>query len=147
MPSFVNRALDGHPIEVYGDGSQVMDMIHVQDVAEILVSALESSWENGACPTVVEAGTGRPTTVVDIAREVLRKTGWTPGTREGIRFLTMRPGEPEHSVVLGNPETLAQIGMGLSYMISLEDGVRETVEWFKAQRAEHGQHMHSVVLP
>lgn len=135
MPSFVNRALDGLPIEVYGDGTQVMDMIHVQDVAEILVSALESSWEHGACPTVVEAGTGRRTTVVDIAEEVLKNTGWTNGSVQGIAHLPMRKGEPERSVVLGDPTTLSAIGYeeGVQ-MITLEDGVRETVEWYREQR-------------
>ena len=56
IPSFVSRALHGEPIEVYGDGSQVMDMIYVTDVARCLVAALENRPSGGA---LYAAGTGR----------------------------------------------------------------------------------------
>ena len=35
IPSFVSRALHGETIQVYGDGQQVMDMIHVEDVGPL----------------------------------------------------------------------------------------------------------------
>jgi nucleoside-diphosphate-sugar epimerase len=41
MPSFIGRALRGEDIQVYGDGSQEMDMVYVGDVAMVLVDALE----------------------------------------------------------------------------------------------------------
>jgi len=41
-PSFICRALSNSPIEVYGDGTQVSDMVHVTDVAKVMVKALGS---------------------------------------------------------------------------------------------------------
>lgn len=132
MPSFVNRALDGDSIEVYGSGEQVMDMIYVGDVAKIMVSALEHSWEHGACHDVLEAGTGRRTTVAQIAQMVLDEVG----SGKGITYLPMRGGEPVDSVVVGDPRTLR---WGIGYgdpLVRLEDGISRTVSWFKAQRQQ-----------
>jgi UDP-glucose 4-epimerase len=128
IPSFIARALHGDPIEVYGDGSQVMDMIFVTDVAAILVDALEHA-ENGVVPDfALEAGTGRRTTVLEIAETVCDVVGVD---RSCISHLPMRPGEPEHSVVLGDPSTLRVIGHDDKSFCSLEDGIEQTVKYFK----------------
>jgi UDP-glucose 4-epimerase len=132
MPSFVHRALDGQPIEVYGDGSQVMDMIHVVDVARVLVAALDHTAAVGPTPKALSAGSGRPTTVVDIARmvadEVAHQTGQPPVP---LAFLPMRPGEPPSSVVLGEPSTCEQVGIDPATFVRLEDGIAGTVESYR----------------
>jgi UDP-glucose 4-epimerase len=129
MPSFIHRALDGQPIEVYGDGGQVMDMIHVDDVARVLVATLERTASHGPLQGTVSAGSGQPTTVQEIAlmvaAEVAAQTGTT--TPVSIRHLPMRPGEPLHSVVLGEPSTCEEVGVDPATFIRLEDGVAGTV--------------------
>jgi len=127
MPSFVCRALTQTPIEIYGDGSQIMDMIHVRDVASILVTALEYTSNHGAAQGVVEAGTGRRTTVHYIARTVLEQV---PAYQGAVSYLDMRPGEPPQSQVRGDPSTLKWIGYDADLTL-LEDGVLETVQWFR----------------
>jgi UDP-glucose 4-epimerase len=130
LPSFICRALSGDPIEIYGDGEQVMDMIHVRDLARILATTLQ--WVDlGIEPaTLVEAGTGRETTVNQIAGVVIDAAG-----RGEIVHLPMRPGEDERSVVKGDPETLAGISIDPASLISLEVGVKETVEHYRAYLA------------
>ena len=132
MPSFVCRALSGEPIEVYGDGKQVMDMIYVSDVARALVVALEALVDGAEIEVPLEAGTGRETTVLDIAEQVNTTIGSYLRTPADIRLLPMRPGEPPHSVVLGDPKTLEQIGMEARDLVSLEVGVDRTVRYFMA---------------
>lgn len=127
MPAFICRALSGEPIEVYGDGAQIIDMIHVRDLAAILVAALEWTVTHGAAETVIEAGTGRPTTVNDIARAVLAEVG----DAAGLRYLPMRPGEPPSSVVLGDPATLAHVGYSAP-LTTLEAGVTDTVAYLRS---------------
>lgn len=130
-PSFVCRALTDTPIEIYGDGSQVMDMIHVADVARVLVDTLEVTEASGGLDTVIEAGTGRDTTVLDIARLVAAEVGAQTSMDPEIEFLPMRAGEPESSVVLGNPATMAAVGVDLKSLVVLEDGIASTVEWYR----------------
>ena len=129
MPSFICRALDGQPIEIYGDGEQIMDMIYVRDVARILVEALIGT-ENGLSGQTFEAGTGRDTTVNDIAEVVARKVSGYTGREVEIVHLPMRPGEDERSVVMGDPSTLAPLGIDPATFTSLEYGVEATVEHF-----------------
>lgn len=113
-PAFVCRALIGEPIEVYGDGSQTMDMVYVTDVAETLVDALGSNAD-------YECGTGRPTTVKEIAEAVIAEVG-----SGQIVNLPMRPGEPEGSVVLADPQKAWK-----PTKVALEDGIRATVDWYE----------------
>lgn len=129
MPSFACRALSGQPIEVYGDGAQIMDMIYVSDVAKILVKALTWTNKNGALATTLEAGTGRKTTVNDIAELVVQEAHKLRPSDQGVTHLPMRPGEDEHSVVLGDPSTLAAIGFE-DELTTLEVGVTRTVKYF-----------------
>jgi UDP-glucose 4-epimerase len=127
MPSFVNRALNNDPIEIYGDGNQIMDMIYVADVAKILVRALESTMVNGGSDTIYSAGSGIRTTVNDIAAEVVRATG----TLSEVTHIPMRPGETPGVVVLGDPFTLLPLLHEDEDLISLEEGVQRTVEFYR----------------
>lgn len=133
MPAFVMRALHGQPIEIYGDGEQIMDMIHVADVARVLVTAFEHTAARGPVGEVISAGTGRATTVNEIAMCVLEAAAEAGATsaQDWLVHLPMRPGEPEKSTVLGEPETLRLIGMNPDELVKLEDGVAETVSWYR----------------
>jgi UDP-glucose 4-epimerase len=131
MPSFICRALSHEPIEIYGDGEQIMDMIYVADVARILVDALEETGRYGALGTL-EAGTGRETTVNQIAAMVADEVARQANIACEIKHIDMRPGEDANSVVLGDPETLGAIGLGAKDLKTLEDGLVETVRYFAA---------------
>lgn len=132
MPAFVNAAIRNQPISIYGNGKQVMDMIYVGDVAQALVSAMEYGMENGPVDgegrdKIFEAGSGIATTVNDIA-DVVKKIA---GSTADHTYVPMRPGEPEGSVVLGNPVTLFPIDSKLRNFKTLDEGVTETVRYFE----------------
>jgi UDP-glucose 4-epimerase len=126
MPSFICRALTGMPIEIYGDGSQIMDMIYVEDVARILVSALEAT-QAGPQGTF-QAGTGRRTTVNDIAAVVADEVTAVTNRAVEITHLPMRAGEDENSIVIGDPDTLKPLDIGS--LVTLEQGAKWTVAYF-----------------
>jgi UDP-glucose 4-epimerase len=129
IPSFIARALHGEPIQVYGDGSQVMDMIYITDAAKCLVTALEDGLAYGRAFTY-EAGTGRRTTVKQIAEltaaEVQRETGSTVP----IEYLPMRPGETPGSEVLADPDMVCLL-RDPDDLVKLEDGLHETVAHYR----------------
>jgi nucleoside-diphosphate-sugar epimerase len=120
MPNLILPALEGRPIVIYGDGEQIMDMIWVEDVAEIMCRALLN--DHGVYTSVMEAGTGRKTTVNQLAQMVVEMVG--QGT---IEHVPMRPGEAEHSIVLGDPSTLEPLGWAVDDFLPLEDGLKQTI--------------------
>ena len=91
IPSFICRALTGMPVEVNGDGTQLIDLVHVADVADVLVAAI-----GGPYGEVVEAGTGKATAAYIAATRVIEACE----SRSQIVHLPMRDGEPEGATVV-----------------------------------------------
>lgn len=132
-PAFVCRALTGTDIEIYGDGTQVSDMVSVHDVASVFVTALEWTAEHGPTARPVEVGPAVSCTVNDVAQTVIgavQGLGYPP---VGLKHLPMRPGEVPNAVVCSDVSTLAQIGEDAAAFVPLEKGIAETVTWY----AEH----------
>ena len=126
IPNFIIAALKNRPIPVFGSGDQVMDMIYVEDVARILLKAATAP--SVAIDSVIEAGTGRRTTVNDIATIILSLTGSTAG----MEHLPMRPGELPDSEVLARTDSMKKLGIQVESLTRLEDGLARTIPWYKA---------------
>ena len=130
IPSFISRALAGEPIQIYGDGSQIMDMVFVRDAAKALVLALDHVRAHGYQEKVWEAGTGRPTTVQYIAEAVQAEVERQTGKLVPVENLPMRPGETPGSTVLA-PEGSLQ-DMGITSPVSLEKGLEQAVVYYRS---------------
>lgn len=127
IPSFVCRALIGEDIEVYGDGTQISDCVHVADVAYTFVTAIEDLLDGSEPQTDLEVGPVVSVTVNDIAELVKR---FAESDSE-IKHLPMRPGEVPNAVVSANYESLQGLGIDANYFIDLETGIRQTVNWYR----------------
>jgi UDP-glucose 4-epimerase len=90
VPTFAVEAWAGRPIPIWGDGTQTVDLIHVTDLARVLVDAI--GWGDDA---VFDAGSGVPFTVNKVADMVLDITG----SSAGVTHLPMRRGEVPTKVV------------------------------------------------
>jgi UDP-glucose 4-epimerase len=99
IPSFICRALTGMPLEVNGDGTQLIDLVHVADVAAVLVAAI-----GGPYGRVTEAGTGKSTSAYSAATEVINRCG---GPSQ-IVHVPMRDGEPEGTAVVARRPACAE---------------------------------------
>lgn len=130
VPSFACRALSGDPIEVYGDGAQVSDCVHVSDVARVLVKALERAADGVVFDRVVEVGPTEHLTVLDIAKAVRHIAFGITGRKAPIVHLPMRPGEEPGARVVADTSTLALVDEHPSSFVTLADGLRDTVRWF-----------------
>ncbi|MET8356922.1 NAD-dependent epimerase/dehydratase family protein [Micromonospora sp. NPDC005171] len=128
VPSFVSRALNGDVIEIYGDGKQVMDMIYVSDLAFVIAEALEFTIGGGRPSGAFEAGTGRRTTVLDIAHKVTELMG-----AGKVMHLPLRPGESPGATVLADTSTLEPLGIDARSFVPLEDGLRKTIDYYAAR--------------
>lgn len=131
-PAFVCRALSGMPIEVYGDGKQVSDMVYVGDVAEALVRSLGAANVGNVFDKVVEVGPN----VSRAVNEVASLVNEIAGSELPIEHLPMRPGENAGDKVTADTSTLELVNMDEKHMTSLEDGMTKTVEYFRNEKGK-----------
>ena len=72
VPRFLQQALTGGSITVFGDGRQVRDYVYVDDVIDALVAATTAAGINRA---VINVGCGRETSVEELLRHIERAIG------------------------------------------------------------------------
>ena len=131
IPNFVLPALRDGPITIYGSGGQIMDFIYVADLAEILCRALLD--DHGVYDSVIEAGSGRRTTINHIAETVIKLSG----SSSIINHLPMRAGETKDSIVVADTGTLKPLGYGQADMVTLEKGLAWTIEYYRGHLEEY----------
>ncbi len=126
LPTLIRALLSGEPFPAT-QGNQVRDCVHVEDIAAAFVLLLEKG-ESG----VFDVASGAPVKV----RELMESVGRVWGRPELIQFgaLPDRPGDP--SGVGDGGERLRALGWAPRY--SLEEGVRQTVEWWRRLPASGG---------
>ena len=118
---FSVRALKGLPLVVHGDGSQVRDLVYVEDVADAVVAAAAVPEASG---TTLNVGTGTVTTIADLAGAV---AGLVPGT-EVVRG--PRPeGDPDGGAA--DVERLDRV-LGAPARTDLAAGLRAYLDWARA---------------
>lgn len=125
VPTFIVQALRGEALTVYGDGEQLLDMIHVKNMVEILARALDL--DHGVYDTVFEAGTGTTMSVNALAEMIIELSG----SASKIAHHPMRPGEPAESITVGNPETLSPLKWDPDDFLDVERGLDLAIYWYK----------------
>ena len=121
VPIFARRLLDGKPITVYGDGGQTRDLINVRDVVRANLIASEYP---DAAGKVFNVCTGVETKLLDLL-DVLYEMFPNAPKHE---FVPPRAGDLYRSV--GSQQKAKDV-MGFEAQVSLEDGLKEVVEWMR----------------
>src|SRR5213596_1116850 len=118
VSNFIVQALKQEPLTVYGDGSQTRSFCYVDDLVEGIVRLFE---RGGSEPTNI--GNPNEFTVRQLAELVLRLTG----SRSGI---VERPLPTDDPKVRQPDIQRARETLGWEPKVSLEDGLRRTIEYF-----------------
>jgi len=127
VPNFILNALQNKPLEIYGDGKQILDLVYVGDLVEVILRTMNFQ---GEITHVIDAGTGVKITVNDLAQTIIKLTN----SKSKLSYSPMRSGEPEHSITLGKLETLREIEYTPS--TPLEKGLIITIPWYKEYLAK-----------
>ncbi len=132
IPLMLTRATKEQSIPIYGDGMQVRDWIWVKDHCAGLDAALRKGREG----EVYNFGAGNEWPNLKIARYLLRLLGKPESLLE---FVQDRPGHDRRYAL---DSTKAQGELGWKPKTSLEDGLKQTVDWY-AQNAAWVRHVES----
>jgi UDP-glucose 4-epimerase len=130
---FCGRLIEGRALTVFGDGTQTRDYVYVTDVADATFRGATRALPAAGKLDVraYNVGTGIGTSVTRLAEVLSRSAGKVPTLEHAPR----RPGEQQDSVV---DVTKAARELEWRPVVSLEDGLARSYEWFAA-RTPRGQ--------
>jgi len=126
---FSGRILDGQPLTVFGDGKQTRDYVFVGDVARAtwLAATTNLPPQEKLDSRAFNVGTGRGTSVLEVADGLKRAAK----SDVAVQHAPKRPGEQQTSFLKVDK---IQRALGWKPEVTLDEGLRRTFEWFKAQR-------------
>jgi dTDP-glucose 4,6-dehydratase len=126
VSNFIVQALRNEPLTVYGDGSQTRSFCHVSDEVDGIYRLFNSDVTGP-----VNIGNPVELAVGELARRVIEQTG----SSSRIESLPL----PEDDPKVRRPDiALARSRLGWEPVVSLEDGLRQTIPYFRALVQEHG---------
>ena len=117
---FAGQLLEPSRPTIFGDGEQTRDFVYVDDVVDAFVRAGDRG--DGL---VLNIGTGVETSVQDLFDTM----GWLTDFDEPARYAMARPGEIQRSAL---DPARAMNHLGWQPWTDLEDGLRRTLDWFRA---------------
>ena len=120
VPTFIRQSLTGEPITVAGDGSQTRSIQYVDDLVEGCFRLLQSSHSGP-----INIGNPSEITIQKLA-ETIRNLVGSPSE---IAFVT----RPQDDPTVRQPDiALARRVLGWEPTVNLDDGLKRTIEWFRA---------------
>ncbi len=123
---FSSRLKNDRPPVVYEDGNQTRDFVSVHDIVAANLLAMERS---GADYEAVNVGTGRATSILQVARTLATLYGKRIEPSVEQKF---RPGDIRHCIA---DVAKARKLLGYEPKVAFEDGLRDLVRWGEAQEA------------
>lgn len=126
IPKFTLRSLREEPLPVYGDGSNVRQWLHVEDLCQALVLVLKSS----ESPIYNVGGTDEKTNL-EVTKSILDYIG---SSEDLIRFVEDRKGHDQRYAL--NDDRIRD-ELDFSPSIEFDEGLKQTVDWYKSNRSRY----------
>ncbi len=128
IPNFALSALLGEPLTVHGGGDATRDWLYVEDCCRGILAAMSVPISN-VKGEVINLGSGKETSIAQIARQVIRHFGLDEG-----QFLRIedRPGQvSRHKAGTQKARQL----LAFTPQVELAEGLEKTLEWYRGNRA------------
>lgn len=124
MPNFINQLLREQPMTIYGDGKQTRSWCYVSDQVEGELLLME---KEGISGEVVNLGNPEEIEIIELAKIIARMFGKKPE----FKFLPPLENDP----VRRKPDIeKAKKLLGWEPKVGLEEGLKDTIEYFKEER-------------
>ncbi|HLA82767.1 MAG TPA: NAD-dependent epimerase/dehydratase family protein, partial [Thermoleophilia bacterium] len=122
VPALVKRVMDGeNPLIVWGSGRQRRNLLHASDACRLIMKVVE----RGLNATPVNIGYDDDIAIADLVYLICKLAGRSPE----IRFDSSKPEGRFRKCA--DPTRLRTVTCGYVPHVSLEDGIREMIEWYK----------------
>lgn len=122
IPLFITNLLEGKKVPLYGDGLNVREWLHTEDACR----AFDMILHRGKPGEVYNMGTGYRITNKELTYKILAATGKDESFIEPVKD---RPGH-DRRYAISHAKLSRELGW--TPQISFDDGLRQTVEWYKS---------------
>lgn len=122
ISNFIVQALRGEPITIYGDGNQTRSFQYVSDLIDGLIAMMDS--DDSFCGPV-NIGNPEECTIGELASKVITLTN-------SQSIIVSRPLPLDDPIQRKPSVTLAKSVLGWEPKINLDEGLRQTIEYFKS---------------
>ena len=123
VPTFINQALHGKPLTIFGDGSQTRSFCYIDDLIEGIVRLLQAVHHDP-----VNLGNPDERSVLDIAKKILELF---KGSASRMEFLPLPADDPKQR----RPDIMkAKTMLSWEPHVSLDEGLQRTIAWFRGNR-------------
>ncbi len=122
IPQMILNALQDRPLPIYGDGLYVRDWLHVEDH----VDALEAALMRGEPGALYNIGGNCELPNLEVARRVLSLTGRPKSLLQSV------PDRPAHDRRYAIDASLARRALGWAPVRDFQQGLADTVAWYRA---------------
>ncbi len=137
IPLVSLNALEGRPLPVYGDGSNIRDWLHVEDHAEALILCALGAGKPGGTYCI---GPRQERTNLEVVKAICatldRLRPDPAGPRE--RLITFVKDRPGHDFRYAMDPTGAERALGWKARFDFESGLEHTLRWYLANEAWWG---------
>src|SRR4051812_42910258 len=130
VTNFIAQALRAQPITVYDDGSRTRSFCYVSDLVEGMYRLWHARYSDP-----VNLGNPREMTILEFARLIHQLSG----TSSAIEFVVPTDERTKDDPDRRRPDiTRARELLSWEPQVALEDGLRSTIDYFRARRREEG---------
>jgi len=130
---FIDQILNGEAIPIHGDGLQTRSFTFVADTVGGILAALES---NAANNQIINIGSTHEISIVELANLIHGLSGSKDPLRLEFVPYNKISGKDYEDVRRRIPDvSKAEQLLGFKAIVSLEEGLRRTIEWQKAVRS------------
>nr|QTU90762.1 UDP-rhamnose synthetase [Epimedium koreanum] len=120
IPKFILLAMNGKPLPIHGDGSNVRSYLYCEDVAE----AFELILHKGEVGHVYNIGTKKERRVIDVAQDICKLFGRDADSV--IKFVENRPFNDQRYFLDDQKLKI----LGWSERTTWEEGLKKTLDWY-----------------
>jgi len=124
VAKFIKRAMEGKPLEIYGDGTQTRDFIFVDDLIHAITLAVSTENIGGE---IFQIATNTETTVVNMVKKLLLVLEDSGFRGVNLRHVDQRPGDVRRNF---SDTTKAKNILGWDAKVELLEGLKRTLDWF-----------------
>jgi len=124
IPNFILGAMEGHVVEIFGDGSQTRDYCYVNDLMDAIMLSIDKAENIGG--NVIQVATNVETSVQEVTDIIADKLSEYNISMD-VKYVDERLGDLQRNC---SDISKAKKLLGWSYKTNIGDGIDKTIKWF-----------------